>query len=111
MAYKKIKSAITLLLIAQLLVAQSFELIDSTINAEIFKKNIAGGVGLTTKEGVAINGASVGSFFWGGAFNTAYMVDRKRQLITLFYFQRAPFVLPALLSKLEKIAISIIDTQ
>lgn len=51
MAYKKIKSAITLLLIAQLLVAQSFELIDSTINAEIFKKNIAGGVGLIIHQG------------------------------------------------------------
>ncbi len=71
--------------------------------------NFGLGVGLTTKEGQIINNASEGSFFWGGAFNTAYMVDRKRKLITLFYFQRAPFVLPPLLSKLEKTTIQIID--
>jgi CubicO group peptidase (beta-lactamase class C family) len=71
--------------------------------------NFGLGVGLTTKTGQFINNASEGSFFWGGAFNTAYMVDRKRSLITLFYFQRAPFVLPPLLSKLEKTTIQIID--
>jgi CubicO group peptidase (beta-lactamase class C family) len=71
--------------------------------------NFGLGVGLTTKTGQFINNASEGSFFWGGAFNTAYMVDRKRNLITLFYFQRAPFVLPPLLSKLEKTTIQIID--
>jgi CubicO group peptidase (beta-lactamase class C family) len=71
--------------------------------------NFGLGVGLTTKAGQIINHASEGSFFWGGAFNTAYMVDRKRELITLFYFQRTPFVLPPLLSKLEKTAIDIID--
>ena len=69
------------------------------------------GVGLTSTKGQVINKASVGSFFWGGAFNTAYMVDPKRNLITLFYFQRAPFVLPPLLSKLEKTTIEIIDQQ
>lgn len=67
------------------------------------------GVGLTSPLGRVINNASVGSFFWGGAFNTAYMVDRKRNIITLFYFQRMPFVLPPLLSKLEKMTIDIID--
>jgi CubicO group peptidase (beta-lactamase class C family) len=71
--------------------------------------NFGLGVGLTTKEGQNINHASEGSFFWGGAFNTAYMVDRKRKLITLFYFQRTPFVLPYLLSKLEKTTIDSID--
>jgi CubicO group peptidase (beta-lactamase class C family) len=71
--------------------------------------NFGLGVGLTTKTGQMINNASEGSFFWGGAFNTAYMVDKKRKLITLFYFQRAPFVLPPLLSKLEKTTIQIID--
>jgi CubicO group peptidase (beta-lactamase class C family) len=69
------------------------------------------GVGLTSVKGQSINKASVGSYFWGGAFNTAYMVDPKRNLITLFYFQRTPFVLPPLLSKLEKITIEIIDQQ
>jgi CubicO group peptidase (beta-lactamase class C family) len=69
------------------------------------------GVGLTSFKGQSINKASVGSYFWGGAFNTAYMVDPKRNLITLFYFQRTPFVLPPLLSKLEKTAIEIIDQQ
>lgn len=73
--------------------------------------NFGLGVGLTTKAGQVINHASEGSFFWGGAFNTAYMVDRKRSLITLFYFQRAPFVLPPLLSKLEKTTIDIVDNQ
>lgn len=71
--------------------------------------NFGLGVGLTSKAGQVINNASEGSFFWGGAFNTAYMVDRKRNLITIFYFQRAPFVLPPLLSKLEKTTIQIID--
>jgi len=69
------------------------------------------GVGLTSIKGQSINKASVGSFFWGGAFNTAYMVDPKRNIITLFYFQRTPFVLPPLLSKLEKTTIEIIDQQ
>jgi len=69
------------------------------------------GVGLTSVKGQSINKASVGSYFWGGAFNTAYMVDPKRNLITLFYFHRTPFVLPPLLSKLEKTTIEIIDQQ
>lgn len=69
------------------------------------------GVGLTSIKGQSINKASVGSYFWGGAFNTAYMVDPKRNIITLFYFQRTPFVLPPLLSKLEKTTIEIIDQQ
>jgi CubicO group peptidase (beta-lactamase class C family) len=67
------------------------------------------GVGLTSEKGQYTNKASVGSYFWGGAFNTAYMVDPKRNLITLFYFQRTPFVLPSLLSKLEKTTIEILD--
>jgi CubicO group peptidase (beta-lactamase class C family) len=69
------------------------------------------GVGLTSVKGQSINKASVGSYFWAGAFNTAYMVDPKRNLITLFYFQRTPFVLPPLLSKLEKTTIEMIDQQ
>jgi CubicO group peptidase (beta-lactamase class C family) len=71
--------------------------------------NFGLGVGLTTKAGQIINNASEGSFFWGGAFNTAYMVDKKRNLITIFCFQRVPFVLPPLLTKLEKTTIQIID--
>ena len=72
--------------------------------------NFGLGVGLTTLAGQkAMNNASEGSFFWGGGFNTAYMVDKKRKLITLFFFQRAPFVLPPLLTKLEKTTIQIID--
>lgn len=69
------------------------------------------GVGLTSVKGQSINKASVGSYFWGGAFNTAYMVDPKRNIITLFYFQRTPFALAPLLSKLEKTTIEIIDQQ
>lgn len=71
--------------------------------------NFGLGVGLTTPKGQSMNNASVGSFFWGGAFNTAYMVDKQRGLITLYFFQRTPFVLPPLLSKLEKTTIQIID--
>lgn len=71
--------------------------------------NFGLGVGLTSKNGKIINNASEGSFFWGGAFNTAYMVDKNRKLITLFYFQRIPFVLPPLLTQLEKTTIQIID--
>lgn len=73
--------------------------------------NFGLGVGLTTKAGTILNNASEGSFFWGGAFNTAYMVDKKRNLITLFYFQRVPFDLPPVLSSLEKQAIQAIDQQ
>lgn len=73
--------------------------------------NFGLGVGLTTKAGQKINGASEGTFFWGGAFNTAYMVDRKRRLITIFFFQRTPFVLPGVLSQLEKVTIRCIDQQ
>lgn len=71
--------------------------------------NFGLGVGLTTKAGTVLNHASEGSFFWGGAFNTAYMVDKKRNLITLFFFQRIPFDLPPVLSGLEKLAITEID--
>ncbi len=71
--------------------------------------NFGLGVGLTTKQGTILNNASEGSFFWGGAFNTAYMVDKKRNLITLFYFQRTPFDLPPVLSGLEKQTIWEID--
>jgi CubicO group peptidase (beta-lactamase class C family) len=73
--------------------------------------NFGLGVGLTTKAGTILNNASEGSFFWGGAFNTAYMVDKKRKLITLFYFQRVPFDLPPVLSGLEKQTIYAIDHQ
>ena len=71
--------------------------------------NFGLGVGLTTKQGTILNNATEGSFFWGGAFNTAYMVDKNRKLITLFYFQRTPFDLPPILSKLEKQTIIEID--
>jgi CubicO group peptidase (beta-lactamase class C family) len=67
------------------------------------------GVGLTSTKGQVVNNASEGSYFWGGAFNTAYMVDPKRKLITLFYFQRTPFALSSVLSSLEKATIKIID--
>ncbi len=68
-------------------------------------KNTFGlGVGVTTKEGSANTGATQGSFFWGGAFNTSYLVDRKNQVITLFMFQRAPFDLAKSLSGLERLA-------
>ena len=73
--------------------------------------NFGLGVGLTTQQGTILNNASEGSFFWGGAFNTAYLVDKKRKLITLFYFQRVPFDLPPVLSGLEKLAIQAIDQQ
>ena len=71
--------------------------------------NFGLGVGLTTSQGTVINHASPGSYFWGGAFNTAYMVDPKRELITLFYFQRVPFVLTGVLSLLEKTTIDILS--
>lgn len=73
------------------------------------QNNFGLGVGLTTVKGTSINHASEGSFFWGGAFNTAFMVDRKRNVITLFFFQRMPFVLAPLLSNLEKVAIDYVD--
>jgi CubicO group peptidase (beta-lactamase class C family) len=71
--------------------------------------NFGLGVGLTSAKGQFINNASERSFFWGGAFNTAYMVDPKRKLITLFFMQRTPFALSSVLSSLEKTTIKIID--
>ena len=73
------------------------------------QNNFGLGVGLTTVKGTSINHAAEGSFFWGGAFNTAFMVDRKRNIITLFFFQRMPFVLAPILSNLEKVAIDYVD--
>jgi CubicO group peptidase (beta-lactamase class C family) len=81
------------------------------LNGEVFvtggikSKNTFGlGVGVTTSEGGRVTGATPGSFFWGGAFNTSYLVDRKKRIITIFMFQRAPFDLPRTLSYLEKLA-------
>ncbi len=71
--------------------------------------NFGLGVGLTSAKGQVINNASERSFFWGGAFNTAYMVDPKRKLITLFFMQRTPFALSSVLSSLEKTTIKIIE--
>jgi CubicO group peptidase (beta-lactamase class C family) len=62
------------------------------------------GVGITTKEGSAVTHATPGSFFWGGAFNTSYLVDRNKRIITLFMFQRVPFDMPRTLSYLERLA-------
>ena len=81
------------------------------LNGETFisggfkSKNTFGlGVGITTPEGSRITSASPGSFFWGGAFNTSYLADRKKKVITIFMFQRTPFDLPRTLSYLEKLA-------
>jgi len=73
--------------------------------------NFGLGVGLTSTNGQIVNQASVGSFFWGGAFNTAYMVDPTRKLITVFFFQRTPFALSSVLSSLEKATIKILDQK
>ncbi len=73
--------------------------------------NFGLGVGLTSTKGQIVNQASVGSFFWGGAFNTAYMVDPTRKLITVFFFQRTPFALSSVLSSLEKATIKILDQK
>ncbi|MEN9349147.1 MAG: hypothetical protein RL372_125 [Bacteroidota bacterium] len=73
--------------------------------------NFGLGVGLTSVKGQVVNNASVGSFFWGGAFNTAYMVDPTRKLITVFFFQRTPFALSSILSGLEKATIKIVDKK
>lgn len=73
--------------------------------------NFGLGVGLTSVKGQVVNNASVGSFFWGGAFNTAYMVDPTRKLITVFFFQRTPFALSSILSSLEKATIKIVDKK
>ena len=73
--------------------------------------NFGLGVGLTSVKGQVVNNASVSSFFWGGAFNTAYMVDPTRKLITVFFFQRTPFALSSILSSLEKATIKIVDKK
>jgi len=68
-------------------------------------KNTFGlGVGLTTPEGSKLTGATPGSFFWGGAFNTSYLADREQKTITVFLFQRVPFDLAFSLTTLERLA-------
>jgi CubicO group peptidase (beta-lactamase class C family) len=62
------------------------------------------GVGLTSRAGTAITHASEGSFFWGGALNTSYLVDPRRGILTVFLFQRLPFDLAPVLSSLERTA-------
>lgn len=67
------------------------------------------GVGLTSQTGGAITHASQGSFFWGGAFNTSYLADRNRRVITIFLFQRLPFDLAPVLSSLERTAMDALN--
>lgn len=68
-------------------------------------KNTFGlGVGLTTPEGSKLTGATPGSFFWGGAFNTSYLADRAQRTITIFMFQRVPFDLAFSMTALERLA-------
>lgn len=62
------------------------------------------GVGLTSRAGTAITHAAEGSFFWGGALNTSYLVDTRRGILTVFLFQRLPFDLAPVLSSLERTA-------
>ena len=75
------------------------------VTGGIKSKNTFGlGVGITTEQGSAVTHATPGSFFWGGAFNTSYLVDRNKRIITLFMFQRVPFDMPRTLSYLERLA-------
>lgn len=67
------------------------------------------GVGITSKAGQNLTHATPGSFFWGGALNASYLVDRTRGIITVFLFQRTPFDLAAELSTLERMAIDALD--
>lgn len=69
------------------------------------------GVGITSKAGQTVTHASPGSFFWGGALNCSYLVDRSRGIITVFMFQRTPFDLPAELSALERTAIDALISE
>ncbi len=69
------------------------------------------GVGITSKAGEKVTLATPGSFFWGGALNCSYLVDRSGGIITIFMFQRTPFDLPAELSALERTAIEALTTQ
>ena len=76
----------------------------------IRSKNTFGlGAGITTEEGSAVTKASVGSLFWGGAFNSSYVADRNKKTITIFMFQRMPFDLPRSLSALERLAFEAVE--
>ena len=46
---------------------------------------------------------------YAGTGKTTLSADPKRKLITLFFFQRTPFVLSSVLSSLEKATIKIVD--
>jgi CubicO group peptidase (beta-lactamase class C family) len=45
------------------------------------------GFGLVTEENKFANAPSVGTFYWGGAFNTHYWVDTKEHIIGLVFTQ------------------------
>ena len=69
------------------------------------------GVGITSNTGSAVTHATPGSFFWGGALNSSYLVDRKQGIITVFLFQRTPFDLPSELSALERISMDALRSK
>lgn len=69
------------------------------------------GVGITSNAGSAVTHATPGSFFWGGALNSSYLVDRQQGIVTVFLFQRTPFDLPSELSALERIAMDALRSK
>lgn len=69
------------------------------------------GVALTSEKGTVNNGASVGAFFWGGAFNTAFLADPSKQRITLLFFQHYPFIYSGLLSQYERLINNAMDEK
>lgn len=69
------------------------------------------GVAITSEKGIINNGASVGSFFWGGAFNTAFLADPSKQRITLLFFQHYPFIHSGLLSQYERLVNKAMDEK
>jgi len=69
------------------------------------------GVALTSEKGTVNNGASVGAFFWGGAFNTAFLADPSKQRITLLFFQHYPFIYSGLLSQYERLINKAMDEK
>lgn len=108
---------VTLLTSERLLKADSFqEFISNQIGDKTFifggrpSVNPFGlGVGLTSEKGTANNGASTGSFFWGGSFNTSFLADPSKQRITLIFFQHYPFIYSGLLSQYERMVNKVLD--
>lgn len=77
---------------ARILSPHAVDLMTTNQVGRLFNEDGLGiGLGFATTDRYGANGmASVGSFFWGGAYGSAYWVDQKERLIGVFMIQQLP---------------------